>query len=128
MIVLSRYCATGKGASSPVHAAVAAPRSDWTALSETSSAAHPCRHDNMPISQQGCACEYVGGGPMWDEIFSCFASELIFFFLFYVIAKCFSLKMSNLTALANMLSGTFLIGQALLLRGVCVTSCPIRDS
>lgn len=58
--VLSQHCATGIGASSPVHAAVVAPRSDWTALSETSSAEHPCRHDNLPISQQGCVCGRVG--------------------------------------------------------------------
>lgn len=60
--VLSQHCATGIGASSPVHAAVVAPRSDWTALSETSSAEHPCRHDNLPISQQGCVLEGWGGG------------------------------------------------------------------
>lgn len=58
--VLSRHCATGIGASSPVHAAVGASRSDWTALSETSSVEHPCRHDNLPISQQGCVCWRVG--------------------------------------------------------------------
>ena len=52
--VLSQHCATGIGASSPVHAAVVAKRSDWTVLSETSSAEHPCRHDNLPISQQWC--------------------------------------------------------------------------
>lgn len=57
--VLSQHCATGIGASSPVHAAVVAPRSDWTALSETSSGEHPCRHDNLPISRQGCVCERV---------------------------------------------------------------------
>lgn len=58
--VLSQHCATGIGASSPVHAAVVAKRSDWTVLSETSSAEHPCRHDNLPISQQGCVCGRVG--------------------------------------------------------------------
>lgn len=58
--VLSQHCATGIGVSSPVHAAVVAPQSDWTALSETSSAEHPCRHDNLPISQQGCVCGRVG--------------------------------------------------------------------
>ena len=58
--VLSQHCTTGIGASSPVHAAVGAPRSDWTALSETSSGEHPCRHDNLPISQQGCVCGRVG--------------------------------------------------------------------
>lgn len=59
-LVLSQHCATGIGASSPVHAAVVAPRSDWTAQSETSSAEHPCRHDNLPISQQGCASGRLG--------------------------------------------------------------------
>lgn len=58
--VLSQHCATGIGASSPVRAAVVAPRSDWTELGETSSAEHPCRHDNLPISQQGCVCGRVG--------------------------------------------------------------------
>lgn len=58
--VLFQHCATGIGASSAVHAAVVAPRSDWTELGETSSAEHPCRHDNLPISQQGCVCGRVG--------------------------------------------------------------------
>lgn len=58
--VLSQHCATGIGASSPVHAAVVASRSDWTAPSETSSGEHPCRHDNLPISQQGCVCGRAG--------------------------------------------------------------------
>lgn len=63
--VLSQHCATGKGASSPVHAAVVAPRSDWTALRETSSGEHPCRHDNLPISQQGCVCGVGWGSSAW---------------------------------------------------------------
>lgn len=58
--ILSQHCASGIGASSPVHAAVEAPRSDWTALSETSSAEHPCRHDNLPVSQHG-VCLRRGG-------------------------------------------------------------------
>lgn len=70
--VLFQHCATGIGASSPVHAAVVAPRSDWTAPSETSSAEHPCRHDNLPIFQQGCVCRRVG----WRTRFSCFRWQL----------------------------------------------------
>lgn len=48
----SLHCVSGVGASAPVHAAVSVPQSDWTTRSKTSSAEHPCRHDNLCMAQR----------------------------------------------------------------------------
>lgn len=91
--VLSQHCANGKGASSPVHAAVVAPRSDWTALSETSSG------DFIPVVMTTCQYPnrgvFVGGWGSRVRLHSCLRwehdNDLLNDVVTSRLAECFSL-------------------------------------